>query len=138
MPRTRSLGWSELKVGLMTLAAIGVAVTVIFLLSGEGGFFWQRYGLRAKFPNVAGLKTGAPVRVAGVEVGSVKSIVFNGIQVDVRFELSKEMQPRITDQSTAMIGSVSLLGEGALDVTPATSGTPIPPDGYVKTVRTPG
>lgn len=138
MPRTRSLGWSELKVGLMTLAAIGVAVTVIFLLSGEGGFFWQRYGLRAKFPNVAGLKTGAPVRVAGVEVGSVKSIVFNGVEVDVRFELSKEMQPRITDQSTAMIGSVSLLGEGALDVTPATSGTPIPPDGYVKTVRTPG
>lgn len=138
MPRTRSLGWSELKIGLMTLVAIGVAVTVIFLLSGEGGFFWQRYALRAKFPNVAGLKTGAPVRVAGVEVGSVRSIVFSGVDVEVRFELSKEMQARITDQSTAMIGSVSLLGEGSLDLTPATGGTPIPPNGYVRTVKTPG
>jgi phospholipid/cholesterol/gamma-HCH transport system substrate-binding protein len=74
MPRTRSLGWSELKIGLMTLAAIAIAAAVIFLLSGSGGFFWQRYALRAKFTNVAGLKTGAPVRVSGVEVGSVKDI----------------------------------------------------------------
>jgi len=105
MPRTRSLGWSELKIGLMTLAAIAIAAAVIFLLSGSGGFFWQRYALRAKFTNVAGLKTGAPVRVSGVEVGSVKNIAFNGVEVEVRFELSKEMQPHITDQSKAMICS---------------------------------
>ena len=138
MPRTRSLGWSELKIGLMTLAAIAIAAAVIFLLSGSGGFFWQRYALRAKFTNVAGLKTGAPVRVSGVEVGSVKNIAFNGVEVEVRFELSKEMQPHITDHSTAMIGSVSLLGEGSLDLTAAVAGTPIPAEGYVRTVRTPG
>ena len=106
MPRTRSLGWSELKIGLMTLAALAIAAAVIFLLSGSGGFFWQRYALRAKFTNVAGLKTGAPVRVSGVEVGSVKNIAFDGVEVEVRFELSKEMQPHITDKSTAMNGSV--------------------------------
>ena len=139
MPRTRSLGWSELKIGLMTLAAIAIAVAVIFLLSGSGGFFWQRYALRAKFSNVAGLKTGAPVRVSGVEVGSVKNIAFTGVEVEVRFELSREMQPHITDQSTAMIGSVSLLGEGSLDLTAAVAGTPIPADGYVRTcIPTPG
>jgi phospholipid/cholesterol/gamma-HCH transport system substrate-binding protein len=138
MPRTRSLAWSELKTGLLALAAIGIAAVLIFVMSGQGGFFWQRYSLKAKFPNVAGLKTGAPVRVAGVEVGSVKEITLNGVDVDVRFELSKDMQSRITDKSTAMIGSVSLLGEGALDVTPSTSGTPIPANGYVRTVRTPG
>lgn len=138
MPRTRSLAWSELKTGLLSLAAVAIAVTVIFLLSGSGGFFWQRYSLKAKFPSVAGLKTGAAVRVAGVEVGSVKDISFDGVQVDVRFEVSNEMQSRITDQSTAMIGSVSLLGEGVLDITPATSGTPIPANGYIRTVRTPG
>ena len=38
----------------------------------------------------------------------------------------------------AYIGSVSLLGEGALDITPALGGTPIPEGGYVKTKRTPG
>lgn len=138
MPRTRSLAWSELKIGLLSITAVIIAVGVIFLLSGEGGFFWQRYSLKAKFPNVAGLKTGAPVRVAGVEVGTVKEIAFDGAQVDVRFELQKQMQSRVTDQSIAIIGSVSLLGEGSLDITPAMAGTPIPPNGYVKTARTPG
>lgn len=138
MPRTRSLAWSELKIGLLTLAAIAVAGTVIFLLSGEGGFWWQRYELRAKFTDVAMLKPGAPVRVAGVAVGAVKDLEFSGAEVEVKFYLTKDMQSRVTDQSVAYIGSVSLLGEGALDITPALGGTPIPEGGYVKTKRTPG
>jgi phospholipid/cholesterol/gamma-HCH transport system substrate-binding protein len=138
MPRTRSLAWSELKIGLLTLVAIVIAASVIFLLSGEGGFFWQRYALKARFGNGGGLKSGAPVRVAGVEVGSVTDVTFSGAQVEITFEVSKDMQSRITDQSTATIGSVSLLGESALDIKAATSGRPIPPWGYIKTGRTPG
>ena len=68
MPRTRSLAWAELKIGLVSLFALTMAGLLIFLLSGEGGFFWQRYGLKTVFTNVAGLKAGAPVRLAGVEV----------------------------------------------------------------------
>lgn len=138
MPRTRSLAWTELKVGLLSVTAIVIAGVVIFLLSGEGGFFWQRYELRAKFDNVATLKPGAPVRVAGVEVGSVTDMTFDGAQVDVLFELSEQMRPRVTDQSMAVIGALSLLGEGALDITPATAGEPLPPGSYVPTKRTPG
>jgi phospholipid/cholesterol/gamma-HCH transport system substrate-binding protein len=138
MPRTRSLAWSELKIGLLALTAIAIAGFVIFLLSGEGGFFWQRYDLKAKFADVAMLKAGAPVRVAGVEVGAVNEMQFDGAEVEVRFSLNKEMQSRVTDKSIAYIGSVSLLGEGALDITPALGGVPIPPGGYVKTKKTPG
>ena len=138
MPRTRSLAWAELRIGLLALSAIIATAIVVFLLSGEGGFFWQRYALRARFPNVAGLKTGAPVRVAGVEVGTVKNIAFDGAQVEVRFELAKDMQSRVTDQSVAIIGSVSLLGEGSLDITPSTGGTPLAANSYIKTARTPG
>jgi phospholipid/cholesterol/gamma-HCH transport system substrate-binding protein len=138
MPRTRSLAWSELKIGLLTLLAIIIAAIVIFLVSGEGGFFWQRYALKARFPNAGGLKSGAPVRLAGVEVGSVTAVDFSGDQVDITFELSKDMRPRVTDRSVAIIGSVSLLGESALDIRAATAGTPVPDWGYVKTGRTPG
>jgi len=138
MPRTRSLAWSELKIGLLALVAVAVAATVIFLLSGEGGFFWQRYNLKAKFTDVALLKSGAPVRVAGVAVGAVSDLQFVGAEVEVTFYLAKEMQSRVTDQSVAYIGSVSLLGEGALDISPSLTGTPIPEGGYVKTKRTPG
>jgi phospholipid/cholesterol/gamma-HCH transport system substrate-binding protein len=84
------------------------------------------------------LKTGAPVRLAGVEVGSVTAIDFSGDKVDVTFELSKDQSARVTDQSVAIIGSVSLLGESALDIKAASGGAPVPAWGYVKTGRTPG
>jgi phospholipid/cholesterol/gamma-HCH transport system substrate-binding protein len=138
MPRTRSLHWTELKIGILTLIAFAIAVAVIFLLSGEGGFFWQRYRLKTKFDNVAGLKSGAAVRVAGVEVGTVKAVEFSGADVVVTFEVKKEMQSRITTSSVASIGSVSLLGESALDISPSLKGTPLPPDAFLPSKRAPG
>jgi phospholipid/cholesterol/gamma-HCH transport system substrate-binding protein len=132
MPRTRSHAWSELKTGLLTIAAIVIAVTTIFLLTGGRGFFWQRYNLKTRFDNVAGLKSGSPVRLAGVEIGTVKSVdEFVGEQIDVAFEVNKSMRERITSSSVASLGSVSLLGESAVDITPSTAGDPIPDWGYV-------
>ena len=131
MPRTRSLAWSELKIGLLTITAIVIAAVLVFSLTGAKGWFWQRYTLKTRFPNVAGLAAGSPVRVAGVQVGSVKDIIFAGEQVDVVFEVNKKVQPRITDKSMAFLGSVSLLGSSAVDITPTTAGTPIPEYGYV-------
>jgi len=137
MPRTRSLAWSELKVGILTVAAIVIAALTIFSLTGGRGFFWQRYRLKARFDNVAGLNTGAPVRVAGFEVGTVTKMEFAGEQVDVVFEVNKDQQSRITTASVARLGSISLLGQGAVDITAATRGTPIPEWGYVPQGRTP-
>ena len=133
MPRTRSLAWSELKIGLVTVFALVMATVMIFLLSGEGGFFWQRYSLKTMFSNVAGLKAGAPVRVAGVEVGSVTSVALAGDRVEVVIEINRDMQPRVTNTSMASLGSVSLLGEAAVDITASSQGTPIPEWGYVPT-----
>jgi phospholipid/cholesterol/gamma-HCH transport system substrate-binding protein len=137
MPRTRSLAWSELKVGVLTIIAIVVAAVLIFSLTGTRGFFWQRYTLKTRFANVAGLAPGSPVRVAGKEVGTVKSVEFAGEQVDVTFDVNKTVRDKITDHSTAVLGSVSLLGEGAVDITPSTQGTPIPDYGYVPAARAP-
>ena len=138
MPRTRSLAWSELKVGLLTIVAIVIALVLVFSLTGAKGWFWQRYTLKTRFPNVAGLAPGSPVRVAGVQVGSVKDIVFAGEQVDVVFEVNRKVQQRITQNSTAFLGSVSLLGSSAVDISPSTTGEPIAEYGYVKAVRAKG
>jgi phospholipid/cholesterol/gamma-HCH transport system substrate-binding protein len=138
MPRTRSLAWSELRIGVMTIAAIAIAATLIFTLTGTSGFFWQRYSLKTRFPNVAGLAPGSPVRVAGVEVGTVKGVEFAGEQVDVTFEVRKDQRPRITDKSVATLGSVSLLGESAIDISPATQGRTIPDYDYVPAGRAKG
>jgi phospholipid/cholesterol/gamma-HCH transport system substrate-binding protein len=136
MPRTRSLAWSELKIGVLMMAGIAVAAVTIFSVMGSRGFFWQRYPLKTRFPNVAGLKSGSPVRVAGMEVGAVTAVVFAGDRVDVLFEVNKEVRPRVTTNSAAVLGSVSLLGLGAVDITPALNGTPIPDWGYVPAGKT--
>jgi phospholipid/cholesterol/gamma-HCH transport system substrate-binding protein len=139
MPRTRSLAWSELKIGVLTILAIAIAAVTIFVLTGGRGFFWQRYHLKTRFDNVAGLKSGSPVRLAGVEVGSVTSVDdFVGEQIDVSLEVNKSMQGRITTGSTAYLGSVSLLGESAVDITPSTKGSPIPEWGYIPPGRAKG
>lgn len=137
MPRTRSLKWSELKIGVMAVAALVIAAALILALGGEGGFFWQRYSLKAKFPNAGGVQRGSPVRVAGVTVGAVDNIRFVGSEVEMDLELREDMQERVRTTSTATIGSVSLLGEGAVDITASTSGEPLPEGGYVQSAALP-
>jgi phospholipid/cholesterol/gamma-HCH transport system substrate-binding protein len=138
MPRTRSLGWAELKIGLISIFAIVMTLVLIFLLSGEGGFSWQQYGLKTTFDNIAGLKPGAPVRVAGVEIGAVADAEFRGNRVDVAMKVNENYRHLITTESIASLGSVSLLGESAVDITAAAGGAPIREWGYVKSERAAG
>lgn len=133
MPRTRSLKWSELKIGIMTVTAVVIASVLILALSGQGGFWWQRYTFRAKFSNAGGVLAGSPVRVAGVPVGAVTGIRFVGQEVEMDLEIHEDMQQRVRTTSRATIGSVSMLGEGAVDITASTTGDPIPEYGYVPT-----
>jgi phospholipid/cholesterol/gamma-HCH transport system substrate-binding protein len=137
MPRTRSLAWSELKIGVVTIVAVSITAVLIFTLTGSRGLVWQRYNLKTRFTDVAGLTTGSPVRIAGKEVGTVKSVELAGEQVDVGFEVNKQYQNVITSTSRARLGSVSLLGQAAIDITPSSRGAAIPEWGYVPAGRMP-
>ncbi len=136
MPRTRSLAWSELKLGVLTIVALAIAGLTVVLVMGGKGFFWQRYPLKTRFTNVAGLKSGSPVRVAGKEVGTVNDVTFADDLIEVTFQVNKDVRARITSTSIATLGSVSLLGEAAVDITPSSKGTPIPDWGYVPSGKT--
>lgn len=138
MPRTRSLAWAELKIGIVAVIAIALAAILIVAVGGSAGFSWQRYELKTRFPDVQGLKSGAVVRVAGVEVGKVTDIEFSGADVEVTLQVKKEMQPRITTESRASIGSLSLLGEPIIDITPASTGTPLQNGGVIQAERARG
>lgn len=141
MPRTRSLAWSQLKVGIIAIAALVLASMLVFAVGGESGLFTSRYHLKTRFSNVVGLKSGAVVRLAGVEIGQVDTVDFaadGGAQVELVLRLREEYRDRITDQSRAQIGSVSLLGEGAVDISAATSGRPLEEWEYIPSERTPG
>lgn len=138
MPRTRSLAWSELKIGIVAVIAMALAIMLIVAVGGQGGFFSGRYELKTKFKNVQGIKSGAIVRVAGVDVGKVTSIDFVAADVQITMKVSDENQSRITDQSRASIGSLSLLGEPIIEISPASSGRPLKDGDFIESARTPG
>jgi phospholipid/cholesterol/gamma-HCH transport system substrate-binding protein len=138
MPRTRSLAWSELKIGIVAVISIALAVMLIVAVGGQGGFSWQQYELRTKFADVKGLKSGAVVRVAGVEVGKVSEVALSGSEVEVLLKVNEENKSRITTESRASIGSLSLLGEPVIDVSPSTQGTPLQDGDFLPSARSPG
>jgi phospholipid/cholesterol/gamma-HCH transport system substrate-binding protein len=125
MPRTRSLAWSELKIGVMAVAALVLTSLLVIAVGGASGFAWERYEIKTTFANVQGLKAGAIVRIAGVEVGKVTKVELAGAGVEVRLSIKKENRSRVTTDSYASIGSMSLLGEPLIDVSAATTGTPL-------------
>ena len=138
MPRTRSLAWSELKIGIVAVASIALAVMLIIAVGGQGGFSWEQYTLKTKFTDVKGLKSGAVVRVAGVEVGKVDEVKLSGSEVEVVLKVNEENKSRITSESRASIGSLSLLGEPVIDVSPSTRGTPLNDGDFIPAGRAPG
>jgi phospholipid/cholesterol/gamma-HCH transport system substrate-binding protein len=132
----KALTWTELRVGAVTLLSLLVlAVTILYVGAGGGTPLTPKYQLRALMSDVNGLKPGAPVRVGGVEVGTVTHVDFGGARargmVEVEMKLDRRVKDRVTTESQATLGSLGLLGEKAVDITSSPRGTPIEEHGYV-------
>ena len=120
--------------GVVTIVSLIVlAVTIVYVGSGGGSPFARKYELKALMSDVNGLKPGAPVRVGGLEVGTVEKVGFDpkGGMVEVTMKVDRKVQPRVTTKSEANLGSLGLLGEKAMDITPSTEGQPIEDGGYI-------
>jgi phospholipid/cholesterol/gamma-HCH transport system substrate-binding protein len=134
MDRSKALTWTELRVGVVTLVSLVVlAITIVYVGSGGGSPWARKYELKALMSDINGLKPGAPVRVGGLEVGTVKHVDFDkkGGMVEVTMKLDRRVQPRVTTKSEANLGSLGLLGEKAVDITPSVEGAPIEDGGYI-------
>lgn len=132
----KALTWTELRVGVVTLLSLLVlSVTILYVGAGGGTPLAPRYELRALMADVNGLKPGAPVRVGGVEVGTVTHVDFGGAgargMVEVSMRLDRRVKDRVTTESQATLGSLGLLGEKAVDITSSPRGTPLEDQGYV-------
>src|SRR5262245_4810732 len=116
MPRTRSIAWSQLKLGIVGVVAMMLLVLMVLALGGETGFWWQRYPLKTRFRDAGGLKVGAVVSLSGKEVGKVTGVEFAGAELEISFEVNKDVRQLITTESVATIGSLSLLGESMIEI----------------------
>lgn len=138
MPRTKSLAWSQLKIGIIGVIAIALAMALILAVGGQAGFWWERYTLKTRFANAAGMKPGAVVRLAGKDIGKVTSVDFAGREIEIGMDIHEDVQPLITTESRASMGSLSLLGEPIVEISAATSGTPLENGSYVPSVAASG
>jgi phospholipid/cholesterol/gamma-HCH transport system substrate-binding protein len=133
MNKARVLTWSELRVGLVVILSLAIlAFTILYIGSGGGSPLARKYEVKTIMSDVGGLKPGAPVRVGGVEVGTVKKVDLAGAgMVEVEMRLDRRVKNRITTESRATLGSIGLLGEKAVDISASSTGTPIEDGGYL-------
>ncbi len=140
MPRsTKTVSLREVRVGLLVLVSIAVLVFLILNASGDINPFSSRLYLKARFPDANGLREGSEVRLAGLRVGKVESIMLlppsdvpNAPRVEALMSIQSiiDGQPanqRIRTDSQAQQGSPSLLGnEMLINITPGTAvGEPV-------------
>ncbi|MCL6495500.1 MAG: MlaD family protein, partial [Ignavibacterium sp.] len=72
--RKKQLKWASLKVGIVITVTLLIIFFVIVFSGCIQGLFKQRTSLNIYITDVKGLRKGAPVRVAGVDIGAVQEI----------------------------------------------------------------
>lgn len=115
MSRSRNDVW----VGLFVLLG---AVAVLFLaLKSANLLQWsldKDYQVTARFDNIGGLKPGAAVKSAGVVVGRVKAIEFDGESFQARVTLAIQERHQFPKDSSLAILTSGLLGEQYVGIAP--------------------
>lgn len=108
-------------VGAFVAVALTLGALALFTLSSQGRLLRRHYRLVTYFDNVQGLAAGGPVRLAGKDVGTVKSVSFAPMRanlppVRVILEIDASVQDRIRDDSVASIGTIGLLGDKYVEI----------------------
>ncbi len=91
----------------------------VFLIGSKQLTFSSTYRLRAEFQNVAGLASGADVRVGGIHAGTVRSISLPSrpdAKVTVEMDLSRDTRNVIKENSIASIQAEGLLGDKYVEI----------------------
>lgn len=126
-----STGSSELKVGIFVTAALLVGGALVFVIGNQSALFASTVGYEAVFDEVSGLRGGSPVRIAGIDVGTVREVSFaQEGRIRVRIEVREDAAAFVREGSVATIGSKGLLGDQLVDVSVG-RGDRIPPGGTI-------
>lgn len=128
---------TDLRVGLFVALALGLLIATVFVVGKEGSLFTPKTLLYTSFADVNGLVVGAPVRLAGVDVGRVSAIAFSEelAQPEARVELAIEdrYMARVRSDSRAYIDSKGLLGDKIINLSPGTpAGSALADGDYVQ------
>ncbi len=116
-------------VGILALAYLSIRLGKLEVVGDRG------YTVVAEFDSVAGLKNGAVVEIAGVEVGRVKAIGLDSYRA--RVAMSIDPSVKLQDDSIVSIRTKGLIGEKYVRITPGGSDTVVQPGGKLRDTEDP-
>src|SRR5947209_7310008 len=114
--------WSQLKVGIVGLAAFAILAALIFLLTGSTGLFQKTAHLRTYMEDAFGIPDGATVRLNGITIGALNKLsLIQSPDPKRNVEFDMEIQARYLNQipvdSVAGISAANLLGDKFINIT---------------------
>lgn len=118
--------------GLFVFAGLVLLAASIFLLGQRGRYFTPRHTLETWFTDVEGLSKGAPVRLAGVAVGSVSRITLPTAperKVGVTLSIAEDAMANIRQDSVARVETRGFLGDKFVAISVGSAEAPPLPDG---------
>jgi len=128
----------DIKVGLFVVLSLAVLGVVVFLIGEERQLFDSHQEIKASFKDVKGLSRGSPVRMGGVDIGSVSNVGYSPDAKDdtifVEMSIVDNQAERIREDSFAEVKDKGLLGDKMIVITVgSTDKKPIPAGGEVQT-----
>ncbi len=126
MARTRAAAVGAFVIAGLLLFAVG-----LFMIGSRRMLFEDSFEVYAEFLKIAGLESGATVRVAGLDAGEVESIhVPQGPEQPFRVKLRirEDLHPLIRLDSVASIQNDGLVGNKFVQVESGTDRSPVVPD----------
>lgn len=129
MRRSRAVTWDQVRVGLVLIVALAILAVGIFFIGNVGDQFANRYRLITLMESAAGLVVGAPVQVAGQNVGQVVDVQFirpedrppSGEAVAVALGVNVRVRDQIRADSRARVRTQGLLGDRLIDIEPGSA-----------------
>jgi phospholipid/cholesterol/gamma-HCH transport system substrate-binding protein len=117
-----------IRVGLFVGVTIAALVALLGILGRSRSLFSEKAVLNASFDNISGLVVGAPVRLAGIDIGIVQSIRFDRDlkikKVRVALGIQGKYLERIRGDSVARLTSKGLLGDMLINISVGSSNFP--------------
>ncbi len=120
----------ELVVGIFVLAGLACLAYLAIHL-GKMEIVGSGYKVYVTFDNISGLKNGAAVEIAGVDVGRVESIQ---LSPNDRAAVTLRLEPglKLHEDAIASIRTKGIIGDKFVKLSPGSSEKLIPPGGRIR------
>lgn len=115
--------------GVFFIGGILLVFGMIFMIGNDKGFAESKFKIIVLFRDVGGLIEGAPVRLAGVTVGTVSNISFldekiDGRSVRVEISLYDRYRKQLHGEVAFSIKTEGILGEKLVEIQSGEGGPP--------------